>query len=144
LGCNCPEEVFQYIDCRTVVNIDENILPAYEINIGNRLLIFAAGIDKVDSLRSVLSKLVQAGIPNLFQGADPVEPRERRGEVYPGDRDIHDEHDITIQIHNLNLRSERTGPIQYESVPNIAIWIPGRFSSDVLIQDQGGVQESNE
>ena len=62
LGCNCPEEVFQYIDCRTVVNIDENILPAYEINIGNRLLIFAAGIDEVDSLRSVLSKLVQAGI----------------------------------------------------------------------------------
>ena len=62
LGCNCPEEVFQYIDCRTVVNIDENILPAYEINIGNRLLIFAAGIDEVDSLRSVLSKLFQAGI----------------------------------------------------------------------------------
>jgi hypothetical protein len=62
LGCNCPEEVFQHIDCRTVVNIDENIVPAYEINIGNRLLIFAAGIDEVDSLRSVLSKLVRAGI----------------------------------------------------------------------------------
>ncbi len=62
LGCNCPEEVFQYIDCRTVVNIDENILPAYEINIGNRLLIFAAGIDEVDSLSSVISKLVQVGI----------------------------------------------------------------------------------
>ncbi|NQT00441.1 MAG: hypothetical protein HQ580_00305 [Planctomycetes bacterium] len=62
LGCNCPEEVFQYIDCRTVVNIGENIVPVYEINIGNRLLIFAAGIDEVDSLRYVLSKLVQAGI----------------------------------------------------------------------------------
>ena len=62
LGCNCPEEVFQYINCRTVVNIDENIVPAYEINIGNRLLIFAAGIDEVDSLRSVISKLVRAGI----------------------------------------------------------------------------------
>ncbi len=62
LGCNCPEEVFQYIDCRTVVNIDENILPAYEINIGNRLLIFAAGIDEADSLRSILSKLVQVGV----------------------------------------------------------------------------------
>lgn len=62
LGCNCPEEVFQYINCRTIVNIDENIVPAYEINIGNRLLIFAAGIDEVDSLRSVISKLVQAGI----------------------------------------------------------------------------------
>lgn len=62
LGCNCPEEVFQYIDCRIAVSIDENILPAYEINIGNRLLIFAVGIDNIDSLRSVLPKLVRAGI----------------------------------------------------------------------------------
>ncbi len=62
LGCNCPEEVFQYIDCRTAVNIDENIIPAYEINIGNRLLIFAAAIDEIDSLSSVISKLVRAGI----------------------------------------------------------------------------------
>ena len=62
LGCNCPEEVFKYIDCRTVVNIDENIELAYEINIGNRLLIFAARIDEVDSLRSAIPKLVRAGI----------------------------------------------------------------------------------
>lgn len=62
MGCNCPEEVFQYIDCHSIENIDENIVPAYEINIGNRLLIFAAAIDEVDSLRPVLSKLVHAGI----------------------------------------------------------------------------------
>ena len=61
LGCDCPEEVFKYIDYRTAVDIDENILLDYEINIGNRLLIFVAGIDEVDSLRPVLSKLVQAG-----------------------------------------------------------------------------------
>ena len=62
LGCNCPEEVFKYIDCRTVVNIDEYIELAYEINIGNRLLIFAAAIDEVDSLISAIRKLVRAGI----------------------------------------------------------------------------------
>jgi len=62
LGCNCPEEVFQYIDCRTVLNIDEYIEPAYEINIGNKLLIFAVGIDKVDSLSSAITKLLSAGI----------------------------------------------------------------------------------
>ncbi|MHC4533557.1 MAG: hypothetical protein ACYS6K_06360 [Planctomycetota bacterium] len=62
LGCNCPEEVFQYIDCRSIENIDENMLPAYEINIGNRLLIFAATIDEVDSLKPVFTKLVQTGI----------------------------------------------------------------------------------
>lgn len=62
LGCNCPEEVFQYIDCRTAVNIDDNIILDYEINIGNRLLVFVAGIDNYDSLGPVLTKLVQAGI----------------------------------------------------------------------------------
>ena len=62
LGCNCPEEVFEYIDCQKALSIDENICQACEINIGNRLLIFAAAIDEVDSLSSVLSKLVQAGI----------------------------------------------------------------------------------
>ncbi len=62
LGCNCPEEVFKYIDCRSIENIDEYIEPAYEINIGNRLLIFAAAIDEVDSLRSAIPKLVRAGI----------------------------------------------------------------------------------
>ena len=61
LGCNCPEEIFQCIACRTVAGIDTNIPPVYEINIGNRLLIFAAAIDEADSLRYVLSKLVQAG-----------------------------------------------------------------------------------
>ena len=48
LGCNCPEEVFQNIDCKSDVTIDENIALDYEINIGNRLLIFAASIDEVD------------------------------------------------------------------------------------------------
>lgn len=86
----------------------------------------------------------ESEIPNLFQGAHPVMPRERRGEVYPGDREIHHDNNVTIQIHNLNLRSERTGPIKYENVPNIAIWIPNRFSNDVLIQGQGGLQESDE
>lgn len=62
LGCNCPEDVFKYIDCRTAVNIDNNFLLDYEINIGNRLLIFAAGIDEFDSLRSLITKLVKAGI----------------------------------------------------------------------------------
>jgi len=62
LGCNCPEEVFQNIDCQSTINIGENIVLDYEINIGNRLLIFAVGIDKVDSLEVIISKLVQAGM----------------------------------------------------------------------------------
>jgi hypothetical protein len=62
LGCNCPEDVFKYIDCRTDVNIHNDLLLDYEINIGNRLLIFAAEIHKADSLKYILTKLVKAGI----------------------------------------------------------------------------------
>lgn len=62
LGCNCPEEVFQKIDCKSAVIIDENIVLDYEINIGNRLLIFAAGLNEVDSLEVFITKLVQAGM----------------------------------------------------------------------------------
>ena len=62
LGCNCPEDVFQNIDCQSTINIGENIVLDYEINIGNRLLIFIAGTDKVDSLEVIISKLVKAGM----------------------------------------------------------------------------------
>jgi hypothetical protein len=62
LGCNCPDEVFQYIDCQKAVCINENVCQACEINIGNRLLIFAAEVDKIESLSSVLSILIEAGI----------------------------------------------------------------------------------
>lgn len=82
----------------------------------------------------------QGEIPYLFQGAAPVSPRERRGEIYPGDRYIRSEEDITIQIHNLELQ-ERDGRTVHSNVPNIAIHIPGRLANDVLIQDQGGVEE---
>lgn len=82
-------------------------------------------------------------IPNLFQGAAPVSPRERRGEIYPGDRLIRSENNITIQIHNLDIR-ERDGSTIHTSVPNVAVYIPLRLSNDVLIQDQGGVEEVEE
>lgn len=79
-------------------------------------------------------------IPNLFQGAAPVNPPERRGEVYPGDRQLRSYDNITIQIHVLNLHEKNSQTI-YREVPNIAIHIPNRLSNDVLIQDQGGIEE---
>jgi hypothetical protein len=74
-------------------------------------------------------------ISQLFQGAAPVNPPERRGEIYPGDRDIHSDDEVTIQVHNLDLKTA-TGVI--EDVINIAVWIPPGAAGDVLIQDQGG------
>jgi hypothetical protein len=75
-------------------------------------------------------------IAQLFQGAAPVYPRERRGEIYPGDREMHNDNEITIQVHNLDLRTD-SGVI--EDVMNIAVWVPPGAAGDVLIQDQGGV-----
>lgn len=79
-------------------------------------------------------------IPNLFQGAAPVNPPERRGEVYPGDREIHADAEVTLQLHSLNL-TEQKGTGAYFDVPTIAIWLPPDLAGDVLIQDQGGDDE---
>lgn len=79
-------------------------------------------------------------IPNIFQGAAPVNPPDRRGEVYPGDRALSSSNYITLQIHNLNLQTQDK-QTHYSNIPNLAIHLPGRFANDVLIQDQGGVEE---
>lgn len=62
LGCNCPEEVFQGINCKNNVLLNDNILLDYEINVGNRLLVFVARIDEPDLIKPFLSKLVWAGV----------------------------------------------------------------------------------
>ena len=81
-------------------------------------------------------------IINLFQGAAPVEPEERRGEIYPGDRQIHHDDNITIQLHFLKIRELSDQNDIYSNVPEIAIWIPRDLASDVIIQDQGDLVEN--
>jgi hypothetical protein len=81
-------------------------------------------------------------VTNLFQGAAPVEPRERRGEVYPGDQAIREDENVTIQIHALDLtpKSEGRGTrtIIMENVPVIAVWVPARLARGWLNQEQPG------
>ena len=40
LGCTCPDEVLQHIECQADVNASDDVLLDYEINVGNKLLIF--------------------------------------------------------------------------------------------------------
>jgi hypothetical protein len=61
LGCTCPDEVFQHIECQTALSIEDNLVLDYEINVGNRLLIYATGITDTDSLGPMLSRLVRTG-----------------------------------------------------------------------------------
>lgn len=60
LGCGCPEEVFQNIVCQSNVNRD-GIVILYDINIGNRLLIYICSVDAVHSLKELLPMLVDFG-----------------------------------------------------------------------------------
>ena len=63
LGCTCPEQVFQHIECKADVGVGDNIILCYEINIGNKLLIFVFKADDIimDQLGPFISQLVAAG-----------------------------------------------------------------------------------
>ena len=79
-------------------------------------------------------------VTNLFQGAAPVQPRERRGEVYPGDSAIREDGIVTIQIHTLDLTRDEGGTqrVIMENVPVIAVWVPARLARGWVNQDQPG------
>ena len=66
-------------------------------------------------------------IKQLFQGRSPKVGKI----VYPGDREIKEPHQITIQIHNLTIESQ--GNV-YENIPAIAVWVPRNLSRDWLVQ----------
>ncbi|MCC6486914.1 MAG: alpha-1,4 polygalactosaminidase [Candidatus Hydrogenedentes bacterium] len=81
-------------------------------------------------------------VTNLFQGEAPVSPRERRGEIYPGDRAVRDNDRVTIQIHTLDLTQGDEGRgnrrVVMENVPIIAVWVPARLARGWLDQRQPG------
>jgi len=57
LGCKCPEQVFEYIECQ---NVEVDGLPLTRINVGNRLLLYVVEVNDV-KLKDVLPALVRAG-----------------------------------------------------------------------------------
>ena len=73
-------------------------------------------------------------VTNLFQGEAPVHPRERRGEVYPGDRAIREDDNVTIQIHTLDLT--RDDQVVVRDVPVVAVWVPSRLAQSWIVQDE--------
>lgn len=60
LGCGCPEEVFQKIDCQTSIQI-RDISIRNRINIGNRLLIYVVEMNNTDLLKNILPILIDTG-----------------------------------------------------------------------------------
>lgn len=82
------------------------------------------------------------GIQQLFQGEQPTtNGRLRKGEVYPGDRNIKNENLVSVQIHRLNLTDvngndiiDETGNGLYADLASIAIWIPENIGKDIIRQ----------
>lgn len=62
LGCDCPAEVFNIIKWQEDVQIDDEIILNYKINIGNRLLIYIIEIEDANSLNQKLLKVIRIGI----------------------------------------------------------------------------------
>ena len=60
LGCGCPEEVFEYMDCQSNITLNDVVL-RNRINIGNRLLIYIVEVHNGDSLKNVLPLLIDTG-----------------------------------------------------------------------------------
>jgi hypothetical protein len=75
-------------------------------------------------------------VRNLFQGQAPVNPPERRGEVYPGDRMIREDGTVTIQIHTLDLTQGKGGNVIKDNVPVFAVWVPARLARAWINQNQ--------
>ena len=60
LGCGCPEEVFQHIDCQYDLQVEDVPLKA-RINVGNRLLIYVAEVSNTEIIAGLLAHIIGAG-----------------------------------------------------------------------------------
>ena len=74
-------------------------------------------------------------IAQLFQGEAPVNPPTIRGTVYPGDRRIHADAAVTVQIHDLDITDSATPPnLLRGHVPSITVWMPRSMRVGVFEQ----------
>lgn len=78
-------------------------------------------------------------VAQLFQGADPSRPASRKGEVYPGDREIVSKSNPTIQIHRLTLTRGRgsSDPTIAGDIPVLAVRVPEGFADSYVVQESG-------
>ena len=76
-------------------------------------------------------------VSELFQGAYPVIPEHQKGRIYPGDRQIKNNDQLTIQVHTLDIRHD--GQVISNNIPTLAIWFPAEYERSWMYQqEQGG------
>jgi len=75
------------------------------------------------------------GIENFQQGPT----RTAKGSIsYPGDAYFKAADRLSLQLHNLDLRVGKSGPIIVRGAPLIAFHVPAKLAKDWLIQLQSG------
>lgn len=73
-------------------------------------------------------------IPNLFQGSNPGGSVTPRQIIYPGDREIRVDDQLTLQIHTLEVRDESRSQVIARDVPAITVWVPQSMAAAWLSQ----------
>ena len=58
LGCSCPEEVFNHIDCRK----EDHGIPERRIHVGGRLLIYFISTDGKPDLQGLIGSALEQGV----------------------------------------------------------------------------------
>lgn len=71
-------------------------------------------------------------IDNIFQGSNR---KEGDALYYPGDREVHAEGRLTIQLRRLTLTQGKEGPEIATDVPVLAIWVPKSMEESWLVQE---------
>jgi hypothetical protein len=61
LGCTCPDEVFNQIECKEEYNPGSNLPCCKRLLVGNRLLIYLWHIDSPDVMRANLVLMTESG-----------------------------------------------------------------------------------
>lgn len=77
-------------------------------------------------------------ISNLYQGEAPTFPRDKRGSVYPGDRNMRGTDQVSIQVHTLTL-TQGEGADEHDvkrGVPVLAVFVPARMARPWISQHQ--------
>jgi hypothetical protein len=58
---------------------------------------------------------------------------DQRGSIYPGDRAVRDDQNVSVQIHTLDLT--RDNNVVAENVTVVAVWVPARLARAWLAQE---------
>lgn len=111
-------------------------------------LVYAISSNKIgdEIIQKIRERRLNANaeIQQLFQGEQPTRNGTyKKGEIYPGDRNLRNNEKLTIQIHRLKLKDtkgkdilDENGSQIYDDVPSIAIWIPESIGKDIVRQPE--------